>query len=81
LVNQRDATIIPALCYLKQNSYYFKVSDHYDSGREGDWFRAGFSPRKNQFSIHLLAGLESHEDLLNQLGKYKIGKSCLYIKR
>lgn len=58
-------------------SYHYK----YDSGREGDWFLVGFSPRKQQFSLYIMAGFQRYEELLNQLGKHKTGKSCLYIKR
>ena len=52
-----------------------------DSGREGDWFLTGFSPRKQNLTIHIIAGFEPFEELLKSLGKYKIGKSCLYIQR
>jgi hypothetical protein len=53
----------------------------YESGREGDWFPIGFSPRKNDLTLYLLSGLEVVAGLLPQLGKHKIGKCCLYIKR
>lgn len=53
----------------------------YASGREGDWMLTGFSPRKAALSIYLMCGVEREEDLLAKLGKYKTGKSCLYIKR
>ncbi|MBL7996047.1 DUF1801 domain-containing protein [bacterium] len=54
---------------------------HYrsESGREGDWFVAGFSPRKQNISLYLLGGIKKHPDLLGQLGKHKTGGSCLYI--
>lgn len=52
----------------------------YNSGREGDWFLTGFSPRKQNMSIYLTYGVEKLEGL-NQLGKYKTGKACLYVKR
>ncbi|MBX2969812.1 MAG: DUF1801 domain-containing protein [Cyclobacteriaceae bacterium] len=57
--------------------YHYK----YESGREGDWFLCGFSPRKQALTLYLMGGLESQKDLLEKLGKFKIGKSCLYIKR
>jgi hypothetical protein len=57
-------------------SYHYR----YASGREGDWFLTGFSPRKKQFSLYIMAGFERYEALLQKLGKYKTGKSCLYIK-
>ncbi|MBV6647704.1 MAG: DUF1801 domain-containing protein [Cyclobacteriaceae bacterium] len=52
----------------------------YDSGREGDWFLTGFSPRKQNLSIYVMAGFERYDDLMSKLGKYKTGKSCLYVK-
>lgn len=51
----------------------------YESGREGEWLRAGFSPRKANLVIYLLPGYEDHGPMLKKLGKHKIGKSCLYI--
>ena len=52
----------------------------YESGREGDWFTAGFSPRKDSLTLYLIGGFQKHKDLMEKLGKYKTGKSCLYIK-
>lgn len=53
----------------------------YESGREGDWFLTGFSPRKRNLSLYIMAGFEDYEDLLSRLGKYKTGKACLYINK
>lgn len=53
----------------------------YPTGREGDWMETGFSPRKANFSIYLMSGVAREADLLAKLGKHKLGKSCLYIKR
>ncbi|TNE84004.1 MAG: DUF1801 domain-containing protein [Deltaproteobacteria bacterium] len=53
----------------------------YDSGRSGKWLRIGFSPRKRENVVYLMGGFEQHTDLLSRLGKYKTGKSCLYISR
>jgi hypothetical protein len=53
----------------------------YASGREGDWFVAGFSPRKQNLTLYCMGGFEQHADLLGRLGKHKLGKGCLYIKR
>lgn len=53
----------------------------YASGREGDWFVTGFSPRKKDLTLYLMAGFEHSEALLEKLGKFKLGKSCLYVKR
>lgn len=52
----------------------------YASGREGDWFLTGFSPRKQNLTLYIMAGFDRYEDLMKKLGKYKTGKSCLYIK-
>jgi hypothetical protein len=49
------------------------------SGREGDWFQVGFSPRKNALTIYLMGGLEKHAARLKKLGKHKTGKGCLYV--
>ena len=56
--------------------YHYK----YESAREGDFFKAGFSPRKQALTIYLMAGFKEYDALLQKLGKHKIGKSCLYIK-
>lgn len=52
----------------------------YASGRENDWFRIGFSPRKQNFALYLPGAL-GQADLLPSLGKYKTGKGCLYMNR
>ena len=58
-------------------------SYHYvgKSGREGDWFLAGFSPRKQNLTLYMLGGWEQEAALLAKLGKHSLGKGCLYIKR
>jgi Domain of unknown function (DU1801) len=53
----------------------------YESGREGDWFRAGFSPRKNALTLYVMSGVPKHAELMSKLGKHKTGKGCLYIKQ
>ena len=54
----------------------------YASGREGDWFKCGFSPRKANISMYLMqCDISRAQDLLDQLGKYKTGKGCLYINK
>ncbi len=58
-------------------SYNYK----YESGRELEWFLVGFSPRKQDLTLYIMRGLERYPSLLKKLGKHKIGKSCLYIKR
>jgi hypothetical protein len=53
----------------------------YDSGREGEMCRIGFSPRKGQTVLYLLDGYADHAADLARLGRHKTGKSCLYIRR
>jgi hypothetical protein len=53
----------------------------YESGREGDWFLTGFSPRKQNLTLYIMSGFDQHDALLAKLGKHTTGKSCLYIKR
>src|SRR5690606_24444143 len=53
----------------------------YASGREGDWPLTGFSPRKQNLTLYINSGFEEYDGLMQQLGKHKTGKSCLYIKR
>ena len=53
----------------------------YASGREGDWMLSGFSPRKANLSIYLMAGFDQLEDELTALGKHKTSKGCLYVKK
>ena len=53
----------------------------YASGREGDWFVTGFSPRKQNLTLYAAGGFEPHTALLAKLGKHKLGKGCLYINK
>lgn len=53
----------------------------YASGREGEFMMAGYSPRKQALSVYIMAGFSKYGSLMARLGKYKTGKSCLYIKR
>lgn len=53
----------------------------YASGRSGDWFRVGFSPRKQNLTLYLMDGFDEYASLLAKLGKHSTGKSCLYVKR
>ena len=54
---------------------------YYSSGRSGEWFVMGFSPRKQALTLYITANLESHTEQLDHLGTYKRGVGCLYIKR
>jgi hypothetical protein len=53
----------------------------YESGREGDWFITGFSPRKQNLTLYMMGGFQQFEDLMKKLGKYSTGKGCLYINK
>ncbi len=57
--------------------YHYK----YESGREGNWFLTGFSPRKQNLTLYLMSGFTEFDHLLQKLGKYTTGKGCLYIKK
>jgi len=57
--------------------YHYK----YKSGREGNWFLAAMSPRKQAHSVYLTYGFAENKELMNKLGKCKTGKGCLYIKK
>lgn len=59
-------------------SYHYK-SDR--SSQEGDWPLVGFSPRKAAISLYVYTGSAEHEHLLQNLGKFKMGKACIYVKR
>ena len=58
-------------------NYHYK----YESGREGDFLKIGFSPRAQNLTLYIMPGFEKYENYMAQLGKYKTGKSCLYIKK
>lgn len=51
------------------------------TGREVDWFRVGFSPRKANLSLHLGLDIQQHATALKKLGKHKTGVGCLYINK
>lgn len=53
----------------------------YDSGREGDFMRLGFSPRKSALVLYLMSGFEGRGDMLAKLGKHKTSRACLYINK
>ena len=58
-------------------SYHYK----YASGHEGDSMLIGFSPRKAEFSLYITAPEKGNEKLINDLGKFKMGKACIYFKK
>lgn len=57
--------------------YHYK----YASGHEGDAPLIGFSPRKSAISLYVFTGLDKHKHLLEDLGKFKMGKACIYVKK
>ncbi|HAQ36507.1 MAG: hypothetical protein CMF74_09055 [Maricaulis sp.] len=57
--------------------YHYK----YETGREGDFFATGFSPRKAKLSIYVMPGYTDYSEILSRLGKHGMGKSCLYINK
>ncbi|MBO3700515.1 DUF1801 domain-containing protein [Roseivirga sp. E12] len=59
------------------DQYHYK----YDSGREGDFMKVGFSPRAQNVTVYIMPGFERYPELMGNLGKHKTGKSCLYIKK
>ncbi len=57
--------------------YHYK----YKTGREGDWFLSGFSPRKQSMTIYMMGGYTDTEELLPKLGKHKTSVGCLYVNK
>ena len=53
----------------------------YESGREGDWFKVGFSPRKQNLTLYVTRYIQDDDPLLAKLGKFTTGKACIYVKR
>lgn len=58
-------------------NYHYK----YESGHEGNAPLIGFSPRKTAISLYVFTGLQEHEHMLENLGKFTMGKACIYVKR
>ena len=58
-------------------AYHYK----YASGREGDIFKVGFSPRKSYLTVYIRPGLFLYEEELESLGKFREGKGCLYVNK
>jgi len=60
---------------------YGKYHYKYDSGREGDFMKIGFSPRKQNMTIYFMNGFNAYQGLLAKLGKHKTSKACLYFNK
>lgn len=58
-------------------TYHYK----YASGREGEFMVTGFSPRKRNLTIYIMPGFDQYAQMLSRLGKYKTGRSCLYVNK
>lgn len=76
-----NVTDKPAKMWGKNIIGFGKYHYRYDSGREGDWFMCGFSPRVQNMTIYIMKGFGQYDTFLQKLGKYKTGKSCLYINK
>lgn len=59
-------------------SYHYKSAK---SRREGDWFIAGFSPRKQNLTLYIMPGIGNYKDIVQRLGKHKVSGSCLHINK
>ena len=59
------------------DTYHYR----YASGQEGEWPVVGFAPRKRNLTLYIMSGFDAYDGLLSRLGKYKTGKSCLYINK
>lgn len=57
--------------------YHFE----YKSGKEADWMRFAFSPRKQNMTFYIMSRFQEYPDLLQKLGKHRLGKACLYINK
>lgn len=77
----RDATAERARMWGGSLVGYGSYDYKYASGREGTWFICGFSPRAQNITIYIMPGFLGFKKLMNKLGNYKAGKSCLYIKK
>ncbi len=58
-------------------TYHYK----YATGREGDWMKLGFAPRKQNLTLYFVEGAQTHARLLEKLGKHSCGVGCVYVKR
>lgn len=77
----RDATGEPATMWGDAIVGFGRYNQAYANGKSMEWLLTGFSPRKNDLVLYVLNGSDAQNALLVKLGKHKVGKSCLYIKR
>lgn len=60
---------------------YGRYRYRYDSGREGEFFLTGFSPRKTALTLYIMPGYSDLAEPLSRLGKHRLGRSCLYLNK
>ena len=77
----RDATGKRAKMWGASIVGYDKYDYRYESGRSGTFMQTGFSPRARNITVYIMPGFDRFGPLMKKLGKYKTGKSCLYINR
>lgn len=77
----REATGKRARMWGKSIVGFDKYDYQYASGRSGTFMMTGFSPRAQNITVYIMPGFSKYGALMKKLGKYKTGKSCLYIKR
>lgn len=76
----RAATGCPARMWGTSIVGFGAYDCRYASGRKGRWPLVGFSPRKHNLTLYIMPGFSQFDRLMGELGKYKTGKSCLYVK-
>jgi hypothetical protein len=69
-------------CVMWGKIFGFGTYHYVIKSREADWMATGFALRKNAITVYIMSGVQAHQELLKNLGKYKIsGGSCVYIKK
>lgn len=74
-----EVTGAPAVMWGPTMIGYGTYTYHYATGRSGDWFRLGFSPRAASLSLYGLQDADGSEELLARLGKHRLGAGCVYV--
>lgn len=77
----KEITGEPAVMWGESLVGFGKYAYRYESGRSGEYFVAGFSPRKASLVLYIMSGFTGHDALMKKLGKHKTGRSCLYINK
>jgi len=77
----REVTGEPATMWGETIVGFGRYDQAYANGKTMEWPVVAFSSRKNELVLYLMPGFEAHAALLAKLGKHRIGKSCLYIKK